>query len=187
MGIGLPAGSRLLDVAAGTGSISRALGAAGYRVVALDQSPDMLARYDATMGLRVLATAEQLPLADGSVDGVTSGYLLRYVDDLPGAIAELARVVRPGGIVAALDFGRPQQLWRVLWWLYTRAVLPLAGVAIGHGWAEVGQFLGPSIDRFWSGRTPDDLAAIWVEAGLEDVHWRSMSLGGGFLIWGARS
>ncbi len=187
LGLGLQPGSLVLDVAAGTGSITRSLRAAGHRVVALDQSPDMLARFDEPGGLRILATAEHLPLPDGSVDGVTSGYLLRYVADLPGAIAELARVVRPGGVVAALDFGRPRGLWGPLWWLYTRLGLPLAGAAIGHGWWEVGRFLGPSIDRFWSGRTPEQLAAIWGRVGLDDVRWRSMSLGGGFLIWGRRT
>src|SRR5262245_35930061 len=94
--LGLPRGSQILDVAAGTGSITRSLTARGYRVVALDQSPEMLAMLDGPETPRVLATAEQLPLADGVVDGVTSGYLLRYVADLPDAIGELARVVRPG-------------------------------------------------------------------------------------------
>jgi demethylmenaquinone methyltransferase/2-methoxy-6-polyprenyl-1,4-benzoquinol methylase len=185
-GLALPAGSRVLDVAAGTGSITRSLRNKGFRVVALDQSPEMLAMLDEATTPRVLATAESLPLSDGSVDGVTSGYLLRYVADLQGAVTELARVVRPGGVVAALDFGRPKGVWGPLWWLYTRLMLPLMGAIIGHGWAEVGGFLGPSIDRFWSKRTPQQLASIWEASGLESVRWTSMSLGGGFLIWGYR-
>ena len=71
-----------------------------------------------------------------------------------------------------------------LWWLYTRIALPLAGAVIGHGWGEVGRFLGPSIDRFWSTYSPDDLARLWEEAGLGGVQWQRMSLGGGFVIWG---
>jgi demethylmenaquinone methyltransferase/2-methoxy-6-polyprenyl-1,4-benzoquinol methylase len=185
-GLGLPGDSRILDVAAGTGSITRSLRANGYRVVALDQSPEMMAMLEDPGTPRVLATAERLPLGDGVVDGVTSGYLLRYVTDLPGAVGELARVVRTGGVVAALDFGRPHGLWGPLWWLYTRLVLPLAGALIGHGWSEVGRFLGPSIDRFWSGRAPEEIASIWEASGLEQVRWRRMSLGGGFLIWGTR-
>jgi demethylmenaquinone methyltransferase / 2-methoxy-6-polyprenyl-1,4-benzoquinol methylase len=185
-GIGLPAGTLVLDVAAGTGSITRSLTKSGFRVVALDQSPEMLAMLDAPAVHRILATGEKLPLASGSVGGVTFGYLLRYVEDLPAALAELARVVRPGGIIAALEFGRPRGPWGPLWWLYTRVGLPVAGLVIGEGWAEVGRFLGPSIDRFWAGHTPQELARLWAEAGIGRVRWRSMSLGGGFLIWGIR-
>ena len=185
-GIGLPAGSRILDVAAGTGSITRALTNVGLRVVALDQSSDMLGMLEHQGVPKVLATGERLPVATGAVDGVTFGYLLRYVDDLPEAMSGLARVVRPGGVVAALDFGRPHGVWGPLWWIYTRWVLPVAGLVIGSGWAEVGRFLGPNIDRFWASHTPEELTARWTEAGLRDVHWRSMSLGGGFLIWGTR-
>ncbi len=185
-GIGLPSGSLVLDVAAGTGSITRSLTKAGLRVVALDQSPEMLAMLGNPAVPRILATGEKLPLASGSVDGVTFGYLLRYVEDLPAALTELARVVRPGGVIAALEFGRPHGPWGPLWWLYTRVGLPVAGLVIGEGWAEVGRFLGPSIDRFWAGRTPQELARLWADAGIGQVRWRSMSLGGGFLIWGIR-
>jgi demethylmenaquinone methyltransferase/2-methoxy-6-polyprenyl-1,4-benzoquinol methylase len=181
-----PRGSLTLDVAAGTGSVTRALLAKGHRVVSLDQSPAMIGRIDSAGVSRVLATAEHLPFADRSVDALTAGYLLRYVDDLPNALSELARVLRPGGTIAMLEFGRPEGLWGPLWWLYTRIGLPVAGSIIGGGWGEVGRFLGPSIDRFSAQNSIESLVRLWEEAGLEDVHWRRMSLGGGFVIWGVK-
>lgn len=183
-GMGLEIGSTVLDVAAGTGSISRALLHRGIEVVALDQSLEMLA--GAALPARVAATAERLPWRDGSFDGVTFGYLLRYVADLEGAMTEIARVVRPGGRIGMLEFGRPSGAWRPLWWLYTRVVLRISGTVIRDGWDEVGAFLGPSIDAFWSRNTPSSLAAIWEKSGIGEVRWRRMSLGGGFVMWGTR-
>lgn len=186
-GLEVPPGSLLLDVAAGTGSITRSLLASGYRVVSLDQSAEMIGQLDALGVHRVLATGERLPLGDGSFDGLTAGYLLRYVEDLPSAMKELARVVRPGGTISMLEFGRPSGVWGPLWWLYTRLALPVAGGIIGNGWGEVGRFLGPSIDRFWARYSPDELATAWEQAGMTGVEWHRMSLGGGFVIRGKRT
>jgi len=182
-GLGVQPGSQILDVAAGTGSITRALLANGHHVVALDQSEEMIAGLDAIRVGRLLATAERLPFREGEFDALTAGYLLRYVEDVPAAIQELARVVRPGGTVAMLEFGRPKGVWGPHWWLYTRVALPVAGSIIGSGWGEVGRFLGPSIDGLWSRNSPQGLARICEEAGLGQVRWQLMSLGGGFLIW----
>ena len=86
----------------------------------------------------VEAAAESMPFADESFDHLTFTYLLRYVDDPGATLAELARVVRPGGIVASLEFGVPRGLARPLWELYVGAALPLAGSAsakrLGRGW-----------------------------------------------------
>lgn len=185
-GLDVPRGSMILDVAAGTGSITRALFADGYQVVALDQSEEMINRIDASEAGRLLATAERLPIRDETVDALTAGYLLRYVEDLSAAMRELSRVVRPGGTVAMLEFGRPKGVWGPLWWLYTRIALPLAGTVIGNGWSEVGRFLGPSIDGFWSRNAPEDLVELWERAGLGQVRSQHMSLGGGFVIWGVK-
>lgn len=184
--LGVPPDSLILDVAAGTGSITRSLEAKGYRVIALDQSSEMISQLDATTALRLLATAERLPIRDESVDALTAGYLLRYVEDLPAALRELSRVTRPGGTISMLEFGRPTGIWGPLWWLYTRVALPAAGAVIGGGWREVGRFLGPSIDRFWADHSPDDLTHIWEAAGLGGVQWERMSLGGGFVIRGVK-
>jgi demethylmenaquinone methyltransferase/2-methoxy-6-polyprenyl-1,4-benzoquinol methylase len=185
-GLGVPRDSLILDVAAGTGSITRSLEAEGYRVIALDQSDEMLSQLDVTKAHRLLATAERLPIRDQAFDALTAGYLLRYVEDLPGALRELSRVTRPGGTISFLEFGRPTGVWGPLWWLYTRVALPVAGAVIGNGWREVGRFLGPSIDRFWAQNSPDDLARLYEEAGLGRVQWERMSLGGGFVIRGVK-
>lgn len=185
--LGVPRGSLILDVAAGTGSITRSLLANGHHIVALDQSEDMISRLDVPGARRLLATAESLPLRDGTFDALIFGYLLRYVEDPQAAMRELSRVVRPGGTVAMLEFGRPSGVWGPLWWLYTRIALPGAGMVIGGGWGEVGRFLGPSIDRFWKGNTPEGLVRLWEEAGLGQVRWKPMSLGGGFLMWAVKN
>ena len=180
--LSLNAGDRVLDVAAGTGSITRRLAASGAEVVSLDQSYEMLARAVERSATGLVATAEELPFADNEFDALTFGYLLRYVDSVPQAMAEITRVVRPGGRVGMVEFGRPSGLWRWAWWGFTRIILPLAGRLISRPWFEVGIFLGPSIDAFADRWPPASLAAAWEEAGLVDVAVTHMSLGGGLVV-----
>lgn len=183
-GLRLPGGASVLDVASGTGSIARLLRGRGWSVQPLDQSLEMLSRQPGSPA--VAATAEQLPFADKSFDGVTFGYLLRYVGDVPACLTELARVTRPGGAVGMVEFGRPDGLWRFPWRIYTRGVLPLAGRLIGHGWHEVGSFLWHSIEAFHDTWPVSRLVAAWEAAGFDDVQVRRPSLGGGLVMWGMR-
>jgi demethylmenaquinone methyltransferase/2-methoxy-6-polyprenyl-1,4-benzoquinol methylase len=185
-GLGLSAGSRVLDVAAGTGSITRLLESRGLDVISVDQSREMTQMARRRGAVAVVATAERLPFADASFDGVTFGYLLRYVNEVSRCLEELVRVVRPGGTVGMVEFGRPTGAWGLAWWLHTRAVLPAVGALVGSGWWEVGRFLGPSISSFARRYPPDRLAAQWTAAGMEDVRFRRMSLGGGLVMWGRR-
>src|SRR6266851_7565339 len=143
---------RVLDVATGTGMVARALVSCyGCQVIGLDQSADMLAAGSADGRPLVRAQGERLPFADDSFDHITFTYLLRYVDDPAATICELARVVRPGGRVATLEFGVPANpIWRYLWRLYTRIGLPLAGRLLSPSWGTVGDFLGPSIEHFYA-------------------------------------
>ena len=185
----------VLDVATGTAAVAIELvRRTGCRVVGLDQSAEMLAtgreRVEAA-GLAdrisiVEGSAEKLPFPDASFDALTFTYLLRYVEDPAATLAELARVVRPGGPMAALEFGLPKGVWRPLWEAYVRVGLPVAGRLISPGWREVGSFLGPSIrdlhERLPLGRQLD----LWREAGVEDVRARRLSLGGGYVVWGRR-
>ncbi|MGH9296909.1 MAG: class I SAM-dependent methyltransferase, partial [Acidimicrobiales bacterium] len=137
----------------------------------------------------VLGRGEQLPFADGTFDALTFTYLLRYVDDASAALNELARVVRPGGLVASLEFAVPEsRFWRAWWWLYTRAVLPLAGAATGgRQWWDVGRFLGPSISEHYRRYPLGWTVQAWIDAGLSDVGAKPMSLGGGLVMWGRKT
>src|SRR2546427_4033907 len=156
---------RVLDVATGTGLVARALRERyGCEVVGLDRGADMLSRAaprDGHIPL-VRARAESLPCADESFDHVPFTSLMRYVDDPAATMRELARVVRPGGRIVALDFGvPPNPLLRVLWRIYTSIGLPLIGRAISGRWATVGAFLRGSIERFEREHAGRDVERAW--------------------------
>ena len=182
-------GGSVLDVATGTGLVAGALLERGFRVSGLDQSPEMLARAHTRLGDRVAlveGSANELPYADDSFDHLTFTYLLRYVDDPAATLVELARVVRPGGTVAMLEFGLPRGIWRPLWNLWVDVGLPVAGRLISPGWHDVGVFLGDSIRAFHSRYPEPRLLELWRAAGIEDVRARRLSLGGGLVVWGRR-
>jgi demethylmenaquinone methyltransferase / 2-methoxy-6-polyprenyl-1,4-benzoquinol methylase len=183
-------GSTVLDVATGTGLVARELLAQkDCTVVGIDQSPEMLAearrRLPADVTL-VEGDAQRLPFDDASFDALTFTYLLRYVSEPPATLRELARVVRPGGTIAGLEFALPHGVWRPLWELYVRFGLPLAGRTISPGWAEVGRFLGPSIRAFYAQWPEPRLLELWSDAGIDGVSSRRLSLGGGIVTWGRR-
>jgi demethylmenaquinone methyltransferase/2-methoxy-6-polyprenyl-1,4-benzoquinol methylase len=181
----------VLDVATGTGAVARELVAQkGCTVVGLDQSPEMLAeaRRRAPAGVTLMeGRAEKLPFPDGAFDALTFTYLLRYVDDPATTLDELVRVVRPGGAIAGLEFGLPRGVWRPFWELYVRVGLPAAGRLLSPGWAEVGDFLGPSIRTFYERYPEERLHELWWDAGVRDVRSRRLSLGGGIVTWGHRA
>lgn len=182
----------VLDVATGTAAVAIELTRrTGCHVVGLDQSQEMLAAgrrrvEDARLEDRielVQGAAERLPYGDASFDALTFTYLLRYVDDPGATMSELARVVRPGGTIAMLEFGVPRGLARPAWELYVRTGLPALGALVSPGWRRVGAFLGPSIREF---HRRYDLLELWRDAGIESVRSRRLSLGGGLVLWGRR-
>jgi demethylmenaquinone methyltransferase/2-methoxy-6-polyprenyl-1,4-benzoquinol methylase len=185
---------RVLDVAAGTGLVSEAMVERyGCSVVALDQSAPMLERARAKVAADrmlaerielVLGEAESLPFGDAEFDHLTFTYLLRYVDDPAATLRELARVVKPGGRVACLEFGVPGGVWFWPWRLYTRVGLPVLGRVASRQWFEVGRFLGPSIESFYRSYPLERQLEMWKEAEIGSVRARRMSLGGGIVIWG---
>jgi ubiquinone/menaquinone biosynthesis C-methylase UbiE len=133
-------GSKVLDVAAGNGNAGLALARLWCDVTSTDFVPSLLdagrARAEAE-GLTLQwaqADAEHLPFEDASFDALTFTYLLRYVDDPAATMRELARVVRPGGRIAMLDFFVPAGVARPAWELYVRIGLPVLGRAISPGW-----------------------------------------------------
>lgn len=188
-------GLRVLDVATGTGMVAFGLARLGCQVVGLDQSEDMLGGARAKLAAApefhgrvefVRGQAEQLPFPDGEFDALTFTYLLRYVDDVPATMAELARVVRPGGRIGMVEFAVPvHPLLRTLWRAHTRFGLPLLGRLVSPAWLEVGRFLGPSIEEFHQ-REPD-LPDRWKAAGIERVQARRMSFGAGLVMSGVRA
>jgi demethylmenaquinone methyltransferase / 2-methoxy-6-polyprenyl-1,4-benzoquinol methylase len=186
----------VLDVATGTAAVALELvRQKACSVVGVDQSPEMLAEARRRLVLAaetrrvrlVEASAEQLPFEDASFDGLTAAYLLRYLDDLPAGLRELARVLRPGATASLLDFGVPPgPLPRAAWDLWVGVGLPTLSRAISPGWHEVGRFLGGSIrdfDRRWP---VPRLVTTLREAGFEDVQARRLSLGGCTVLWGRR-
>jgi len=185
------------DVATGTAAVAIALARRypGCRVVGIDQSPEMLAggarRVEAAgLGERielVEGQAERLPLEAGSVDALTHTYLLRYVDDPPATVARMAEAIRPGGMMASLEFGVPGGAALPAWRLWTRAGLPLFGAPGGRAWIATGRFLGPSIERFWREHPLEEVLGWWAAAGMEGIRARRLSLGGGVIVWGTRS
>jgi demethylmenaquinone methyltransferase / 2-methoxy-6-polyprenyl-1,4-benzoquinol methylase len=189
--------SRLvLDVATGTAGVACQLAdRTSASIVGLDLSEAMLGRArvnvsrDGAAGRVVLAAgrAEQLPFPDESFDSVTFTYLLRYVDSPDATLRELARVLRPGGTLASLEFCvPPNRPWRSLWWVYTRLVLPAAGRLWGRAWYRVGRFLGPSISGHYARYPVSAHVEMWRTAGLQEVGTRLMSLGGGLVMWGRK-
>jgi demethylmenaquinone methyltransferase/2-methoxy-6-polyprenyl-1,4-benzoquinol methylase len=177
------AGQRLLDVAGGTGDIAtlwRTRG--GGPVTVCDINAEMIAvgrgRTDAAGGDAgvdwVVGDAEDLPLADGSVDRVTIAFGLRNVTRIDRAIAEMTRVLRPGGRFMCLEFSRPTQGWLdPIYDTYSFKVLPWLGDKVADD-REAYQYLAESIRRF-----PDqqDLAERMRRTGLEKVKWRNLSAG----------
>jgi demethylmenaquinone methyltransferase/2-methoxy-6-polyprenyl-1,4-benzoquinol methylase len=147
---------------------------------------DRVARAGVTDRVQLVAgRAERLPLPDACFDALTFTYLLRYVDDPAATLRELTRVLKPGAPIASLEFAvPPRRFWRGWWWLYTRLVLPLAGyVTGGRAWYRVGRFLGPNISTHYRRYPLPWTMQAWRDAGLVDVSARSMSLGGGLVMW----
>jgi demethylmenaquinone methyltransferase/2-methoxy-6-polyprenyl-1,4-benzoquinol methylase len=187
----------VLDVATGPAGVALAMAErSNAQITGIDVSEDMLSRGRRNVAAAgrssrialVLGQGERLPFPDTTFDAVTFTYLLRYVADPAATIAELARVVRPGGTLASLEFAVPSNgLWRGAWWLYTRAILPAGGALLGgRAWFEAGRFLGPSITAHYRVFPVAAHVAAWQDAGLHHVGIRQMSLGGGLVMWGQR-
>lgn len=181
----LAPGERALDVAGGTGDIAFGLlrGAAGTHVTVCDLNEDMVrvgrrrgwdrgiaaARLGWTVG-----DAAQLPFPDASVDVVTIAFGLRNVTRIDDALAEFARVLRPGGRFYCLEFSQVEDpLMGRLYDAYSFTVIPLLGRLVAQD-RESYQYLAESIRRFPS---RPELARRMGEAGFEGVQVRTMTRG----------
>jgi demethylmenaquinone methyltransferase/2-methoxy-6-polyprenyl-1,4-benzoquinol methylase len=188
----------VLDVATGPAGVALEIAArTSAQVTGVDLTPQMLEAGAANVARSpqagrvhlALARGEDLPFADATFDALTFTYLLRYVADPATTVKELVRVVKPGGVIANLEFHTPTGLaWHPLWVLYTRVGLPAAGFVLGgREWFRVGNFLGPSISRYYRRYPVSWHVDAWASAGIDDVQVSIMSLGGGLVMWGRKA
>jgi len=186
--LGEQARGRVLDLCAGTLDLSQQLLAAGAEsVVAIDFSEEMLragrAKLSETDAIEIIAAdARELPLEDASVDAIICGFGFRNVPELSRAIAECARVLRPGGTIVVLDFFRPMTpLSRFLQSFYNRLIMPIIGGLI-TGYAKAYRYLASSIDAFYS---REEFQALLEEHGF-GAESRDMFPPVASMVWGER-
>jgi demethylmenaquinone methyltransferase / 2-methoxy-6-polyprenyl-1,4-benzoquinol methylase len=179
--LALRRGSRVLDLACGTGDLCRELDAAGLTPFGVDLSFGMLAAARTNAPL-VQGDALRLPVRDGAVDGVTCGFALRNLVDLAPFFAELRRVLRPGGRIALLEVAEPAN--PVLRWghgIYFGKVVPKIGGLLSD--ASAYRYLPRSVAYL---PDPEDMQAMIADAGFTAVERRLLSGGISQLLTGAR-
>ena len=164
---------QVLDLCAGTLDLTRMLLDRGAtQVFAADFSPEMLAHgaskfRDGEPYSTHCADARDLPFGDASVDAIICGFGLRNVPELPRALAECARVLRPGGTLVVLDFFQPVGvISKMVQGSYNRLVVPIVGGLI-TGFGEAYSYLNQSIDAFC---TADEFLVLLGEAGFDAKH-----------------
>jgi demethylmenaquinone methyltransferase / 2-methoxy-6-polyprenyl-1,4-benzoquinol methylase len=169
-------GDKVLDACCGTGDLALADERAGGQVTGLDFSEGMIerAREKSKTVEWVIGDATALPFEDGSFDAVTVGFGIRNVPDLEAGLAELARVLRPGGRIACLEITRPEGWLKPFFRLWFDGLVPLAGKVLPGGQAYA--YLPASVRRFPG---PSDLAAAFGRAGFDGVGWKLQ--GGGIV------
>jgi demethylmenaquinone methyltransferase/2-methoxy-6-polyprenyl-1,4-benzoquinol methylase len=167
-------GDRVLDACCGTGDLAIAAARAGGRVTGVDFSERMLerARRKAPELEWFQGDALALPFDDGSFDSATVGFGVRNLEDLEQGLAELRRVLRPGGRVGILEITRPRGLLAPFYRLWFDGLVPLLGKVLPGGSAYT--YLPASVRRFPG---PGELVSLLEQAGFEDVRWRSFAGG----------
>ena len=162
-------GDRVLDVCCGTGDLALAAAEAGGKVTGLDFSEAMLvrARRKEPALEWVSGDALALPFADDSFEAVTIGFGLRNLADAEHGLAEMRRVLSPGGRVAILEITRPRGVLAPFYRFWFDGVIPLAGKVLPGGSAY--SYLPASVRRF---PDPEGLAKLMDDAGFGDIRWR---------------
>jgi demethylmenaquinone methyltransferase / 2-methoxy-6-polyprenyl-1,4-benzoquinol methylase len=162
-------GAEVLDVCCGTGDLAVAAADAGGRVTGLDFSEPMLerARRKSSQIEWLEGDALALPFQDASFNAVTIGFGLRNLADAERGLAEMRRVLRPGGRVAILEITRPRGLLAPFYRFWFDGVIPLAGKVLPGGSAY--SYLPASVRRF---PAPEGLARLLDEAGFDEIRWR---------------
>jgi demethylmenaquinone methyltransferase/2-methoxy-6-polyprenyl-1,4-benzoquinol methylase len=162
-------GDRVLDACCGTGDLALACARAGGRVTGVDFSERMLARARAKSSAVewVQGDALELPFADGSFDAASVGFGVRNLDDLSRGLAELRRVLRPGGRLGVLEITRPRGVLAPFYRVWFDGFVPLVGKVLPGGSAYT--YLPASVRRFPG---PEELAAVLEAGGFENVRYR---------------
>ena len=182
---GVKAGESVLDCATGTGDLAIAFHRKGARVVGTDFVDAMLeiARRKAPGIEFRQADAMALPYETASFDISSIAFGIRNVADPSKAIAEMARVVRPGGRVVVLEFGQPRGLFAPFYRFYSRFILPrIGGVLTGDRAAY--EYLESSSARFPAGET--FVALMKESAAFQYVTYESLTFGIAYLYVGTR-
>ena len=167
-------GDRVLDACCGTGDLALADLRAGGRVTGVDFSPAMLerARRKSSEVEWVEGDLLALPFADGEFDAATVGFGIRNVPDLEHGVAELRRILRPGGRLGVLEIVRPRGVLRHFYSIWFDRVVPLLGKVLPGGAAYT--YLPASVRRFPGA---EELAAVLRDAGFEPVEYRLLAGG----------
>jgi demethylmenaquinone methyltransferase / 2-methoxy-6-polyprenyl-1,4-benzoquinol methylase len=177
----LPTGSRVLDLACGTGDLCRLLAGSGYDALGVDISAAMLANARGELRL-VRADVMTEPFRDQGADGITCGFALRNIVDVDAFLVECARVLRPGGRISFVDAAEPRSaLARAGHRLWFKRAVPWIGGRLSHPPAY--RYLAEST-AYLPGDAP--LVSITEQAGFVDVDLRSVTFGAVRLLTGTR-
>ena len=178
-------GQRILDLAGGTGDVASLIGGPDREVVVCDPSLGMMmaGKSGRACHLRwLVGMAEALPLAGASADTVTMAFGIRNVTHLDQALAEIVRILKPGGRFLCLEFSLPRASIRPFYNAFSRIVIPRLGAWVARDPAAY-TYLVESIQRF-----PDqhEFKAILEQAGFIDVYYKNLSFGIACLHVGTR-
>lgn len=182
--LALPAGSRVADLACGTGDLCRELARRGHSPIGFDFSIGMLRAAPAGTPRwpPVNADVLELPLPDGALDGATCGFALRNLTAVEPFLAELARALRPGGRIGLLEVDEPSNpILRRGHGLYFARVVPLIGAALSD--RDAYRYLPESVAYL---PPAGELQAMVRSAGFADVHRHRLSAGIAQLITATR-
>jgi demethylmenaquinone methyltransferase/2-methoxy-6-polyprenyl-1,4-benzoquinol methylase len=203
---GVQPGHTVADICCGTGKLSLALRrvvGAGGRVCGLDFSENMLSgaranlageneRRARKLGLELIdniefsqGDAQNPPFLNDSFDAVLVGWGLRNLENVHRAVAEMRRIVRPGGMVVSLDMGQPQlPVYREVYWLAFSRLVPRLGAGLGGGKADEYRYLFESARGFYA---PAALADLFRHEGLVGTGWENLMGGAIAIVYGQKS